>query len=67
MDCRELYRDRDYSTGVGALVPRYREAFGSVTISVTPIPEFSSQVVLVSLLGVTVVSTRVLPKRSSRR
>jgi hypothetical protein len=57
-----------YSIGVRALVPGYGEAFGSVTISVTPIPEFSLlQVVLVSLLSITVVSTRVLSKRLSRR
>jgi hypothetical protein len=57
-----------YSIEVKALVPRYGEAFGSVTISITPIPEFSLlQVVLVSLLSITVVSTRVLSKRLSKR
>lgn len=57
-----------YSIAVRTLVPGYGEAFGSVTISPTPIPEFSSlQVVLVSLLAITVVSTRLLSKRLSKR
>ena len=57
-----------HSIAVRALVPGYGEAFGLVTIYVTPIPEFSLlQVVFVSIVAITVVSTRVLSKRLSRR
>ncbi len=57
-----------YSIGVRALVPGCGETFGSVTISLTPIPEFSSmQLVSFFLLGITVVSARALSKRLSKR
>jgi len=57
-----------YSIAVRASVPGYGEAFGKVTISATPIPEFSLlQVVLISIVAITVVSTRVLSKRLSKR
>jgi len=57
-----------YSISARASVPGYGEAFGLVTISVTPVSEFSSlQLLLILLLGATVISTRVLSKRLSKR
>jgi len=57
-----------YSIAVRALVAGYGEAFGNVTISVTPISEFSLlQVVFVSIVAVTVVSTKVLSRKLSKR
>ena len=57
-----------FSIGVRTSVPGYGRASRLLTISLTPIPEFPSlQVVLTLLLGITVLSSRMLSKRSAKR